>query len=319
MSLTRQVKQELARIDDAPECCSSWELKALLLRHGYYTIRRGVQVLNITVDDNAVARKLFHLLRRAGVDSPLILRRQETRLRKNSYQVQVSGYDQVDALLIYLDLKEAGRHLGLPRRHGALPRRNCCRRAFLRGAFLAGGSISFSGRSGYHLEINSGGTDDAALAVKMLEHFHIGASVRTRRDQAYLYLKNAEAIADFLRIIGAGSALLQLESLRVIKSMRNRVNRLVNFETANLEKVIASAQQQLEVIASLERLVGLDNIPPSLREAARLRRAHPEVSLTELGGLLDPPVGKSGMHHRFRQMEKILEKAERRCGGAPGD
>jgi len=308
LSLTRQVKQELARSEETLTCCSSWELKALMLRNGYYTIRHNTHILSIVVDDYAVARRLFNLLRLAGIASPIILRQQEKRLRKNQFLVRIYGFDQVDALLIFLDMKEAGRHLTLPRIFTAVPRRKCCRRAFLRGAFLAGGSISISRRSGYHLELNCSSFDDAQVYKKILQSYSLEPLLRKRNGSVFIYFKNAEAMADYLRIIGAGSTLLQLESMRVVNSMRNRVNRLVNCETANLEKVVASAQQQLEVIDQIDRLIGLDNLTPALREAAYLRQSFPEASLKELGQMLEPPVSKPGMSNRFKQLEKLLNK-----------
>jgi len=306
LSLTRQVKQELARLEETLACCGSWELKALLLRNGYYSLRRNTHALVIAVDNSAVARRLFNLLRQAGVELPSIVREQEKRLDKNRFMVRVTGREQIDALLVYLDLKEAGRLLSLPRLPTAIPKRNCCRRAFLRGAFLAGGSISISRRSGYHLEINCGGTEDARVYRKLLGFFNLDAPYRLRDGTAYLYFKSAEAIADFLRIIGAGGTLLELESMRVVRSMRNQVNRVVNCETANLEKVVASAQQQLDLIDRAEKTVGLDKLPLSLRQAALIRKQYPDASLKELGALLDPPVSKSGMNHRFRQLSKMF-------------
>jgi len=311
LSLTRRVKNELARVDNENSCCSSWELKAFLLKNGYYTIRRDTHLLSIHLDDLAVARRLFNLLREAGAQAPAIIRQQEKRFGKNRLLVQVQGREQVDSLLVYLNLKEAGPYLSLPRRHASLPKRTCCKKAFLRGIFLAGGSISVSGRSGYHLEINCGDHEDAQVYQKVLKTFELEPLVRKRKEAYFIYFKNAEAVADFLRIVGAGMALLDLESRRVIKSMRNQVNRLVNFETANLEKVVASAQQQLDNIQALDALIGLNNLSPALKEAAVLRINHPEASLKELGELLNPPVSKSGMNNRFRQMEKILEKRKR--------
>jgi cell division protein WhiA len=308
LSLTRQVKGELARSEKTLACCGSWELKALLLRHGYFTIRQKTHILSVGVDDIAVARRLFILLRQAGVTAPGIIKQQQERLQKDQYVVQVQGRDQVDALLVYLDLKEAGHYLSFFKRLTAVPKRDCCRKAFLRGAFLAGGSISLSRRSGYHLEINCGGLEDAQIYQSILSHYNLAPLIRRRNGNVFFYFKNAEAVADFLRITGAGNTLLQFESMRVVKSMRNQVNRLVNCETANLEKVVASAQQQLEMIDRIDRLIGLASISPALREAAQLRRSFPEASLKELGELLEPPVGKSGMNHRFRQLKNLLAK-----------
>ncbi len=308
MSLTVQVKQEVSRLEDSLVCCDSWELKAFLLRSGYYTIGQKSHVLSIVVDHHAVARRLFNLLRQAGVSSPAILKQQEKRLQKKRFLVSVYGRDQLDALLVYLDMKEAGKNLSLPRKLTAVPKRLCCKKSLLRGAFLVGGSISVTRQSGYHLEISCNSIEDARVYQKTLQSFDINPLPRKRKDLVFLYLKNAEAIADFLRVIGAGSTLLQIESLRVVNSMRNQVNRLVNCETANLEKTVASAHQQLDTIDQVERLLGLDNISPTLREAALIRRSYPEASLKELGELIEPPISKSAMSHRFRQLEKILAK-----------
>lgn len=308
MSLTRQVKQDLCRLADSLTCCRSWELKALLLRHGYYTIRQKAHVLNINVDDSAVARRLFMLLRQAGVESPTIVRHQAKRLRKSFFLVTVTGLEQVDALLVYLNMKEAGHLISFERRASALPKRKCCQKAFLRGVFLAGGSISISGRSGYHLEINCGSYEDAQLYHDTLSRFNLSPLLRKRNGGSFIYFKDAESVADFLRIIGAGNALLELESMRVVKSVRNRVNRLVNCETANLEKVITSARQQLDLIERIDSRIGLNNLSPALREAALMRRNFPEASLKELGELLSPPVSKSAMNHRYRQLSTLLAR-----------
>lgn len=308
MTLTRQVKQELARLDEERECCSSWELKALLLRHGYYTLRAREYHLSVAVDQISVARRLFSLFRQAGVSAPQILRQQEKRLKKSQYIVQVRGKIQVDALLVYLDLKEEGRNLTLSRRKTAVPKRICCRKAFLRGVFLAGGSISISKRSGYHLEINCGSYEDAQVYQAFLKSFNLKPFLRVRKDSVFLYFKNAEAVADLLRIIGAGNTLTQIESQRVVKSMRNQVNRLVNCETANLGKVVATAGQQLELIDQLEKTVGLNSLSPTLLDLALMRRKFPEASLKELGEMLNPPVTKSGVNYRFRKLAKILQR-----------
>lgn len=311
MSFTRQVKQELARGRETPECCRCWELSAFLLLKGYLTIRGGRQILSIRVDYNILARYLFGLLKDAGIKSLFVVLEREQRLGKHRYVVQIAGEEQVEALLIYLQMKEAGQANHLTRDTGFTPQRRCCRRAFVKGAFLAAGSISVSGKSGYHLEISCSYQEDIQLLQDCLESFALHPAARPYNAGYSLYLKNAEAIADFLRIIGANSALLHLENVRVVKSMRNQVNRLVNCDTANAEKIVVSAQQQLRQIDRIIGSIGLDNIPPALQEAARLRRRFPEASLKELGEQLNPPVSKSGMNHRFRQLERIARECER--------
>ncbi len=318
MSFSRQVKQELARYDDKFDCCGSWALTAFLLLRGYLSIREGLQTLIIQVDYNCIARYLFSLLKTAGIESPVVIRQQERRLGKNRYLVQVAGAEQVEALLIYLRLKESGQANHLSRDSHFAPYKRCCRRAFIRGSFMAAGSLSVSGHSGYHMEINCSYQEDAAALQQYLNFFSIKPFLRRHRDSYSVYLKDAEAIADFLRIINASSAVLDLENIRVVKSMRNQVNRLVNCDTANLQKIVNSAQQQLGLIDRIEDCIGLDNLPPSLSQAARLRRRYPEASLKELGMLLSPPVGKSGMNHRFRQLERIAGECDKREGKNSG-
>lgn len=308
LSFTRQVKQELARCPGVTACCRSWELAALVLLRGYLNIRDHRQNLNIVTEYSAQARHAFKLLKEAGIDNPVVIRQQERRLGKNRYLVQVAGEEKVDALLIYLGLKDAGRS-GHPAPAARMMAPNrCCRRAFIRGAFMAGGSVSLSSTSGYHLEIGCIYQEDAQMLQQYLSDFSLNPSIRRHNDVFSLYFKKAEAIADFFRIIGASSALLHLENVRVIKSMRNQVNRLVNCETANLDKVVYSAQQQLAAIDQIERKLGLKKLHPALREAALLRRRFPEASLRELGQMLEPPVSKSAMNHRFRQLKQVAAK-----------
>lgn len=305
MSFTRQVKLELVRHEQRAPCCGRAELAALLLLRGYLTIRGREYILSIEVEHIALARHLFSLFKAAGAGSAAVLRKQERRLGKKCYLVQVTGRKKITSLLQELGLNnspEPDHPIRVPLR---VPPLRCCRRAFLRGAFLAGGSLSAPAGSGYHLEINCG-SREAALALRScLVIFNIQASIRRRRGCYFLYQKNSEAIADFLRVIKADSALLQLESARVIRSMRSQVNRLVNCETANLEKVITSAQQQMALIDRVEQRIGLESLSPALRAAAEMRRRYPEASLRELGRMFDPPLSKSAVNHRFRQLAEL--------------
>lgn len=280
------------------------------MMRGFINLRGGRQILSIRVDHNFIARYLFGLLKSAGAASPVVVLERSPRLGLNRYVVMVDDEEQAEALLVYFHLKDLGMPYNMQRPKSTPPRRRCCLMAFIRGSFLAAGSISVSSRSGYHLEICSSLPDDLEFLKKCMSTFGLEPLHREYKENSSLYFKRADSIADFLRVIGANSALLHLESVRVVKSMRNRVNRLVNCDTANLDKVVVSAQQQLKQIGIIERIIGLKNLPPSLKEAAQLRRRYPESSLKELGEKLDPPVGKSGMNHRFRQLEKIARKSE---------
>lgn len=313
MSFSRQVKLELIRHPRREPCCERTELTALLLLRGYLAIRSGEYSLSVEVEHVAQARYLFRLFKAAGAASPEVLQKQVRRLGIKRYLVEVAGEKNISALLQTLGLQSSALPRRLARGPALLPPRRCCRRAFVRGAFLAGGSLNRFDGPGYHLEINCGSPEDAGLLQNCLAEFSINASLRQRRDGSYLYLKRAEAIADFLRIIEADSAVLQLESARVLRSMRNQVNRQVNCDTANLEKVVASAQQQLLMIDRLEQRGALKELPPSLREIAVMRRRYPEASMRELGRLCEPPLSKSAVNHRFRKLTALERES-----GPPG-
>ncbi len=311
MSFSRQVKLELIRQAQKEPCCNRTELTALLLLRGYLAIRSGTRGLSVEVEHVALARYLFRLFKAAGAASPEVLQKQVRRLGIKRYLVEVTGAQNVSALLEALGLKSSELPRRLARDPSLVPGQRCCRRAFIRGAFLAGGTLNRPDGPGYHLEINCGLPEDAALLQGCLAEFSISAPLRQRRGSSYLYLKKAEAIADFLRIIGAASAVLQLESARVIRSMRNQVNRQVNCDTANLEKVVATAQQQLLVIDRLEQRCTLEELPQSLKEIALMRRRYPEASLRELGRLCKPPLSKSAVNHRFRKLIELEQESGR--------
>lgn len=314
MSFSRQVKLELVRQPQKNRCCRRAELTAFMLLRGYLTIRGRDCILSVGVEQTALARYLFSLLKDAGAGSPEVSKKQMQHLGLRCYQVQVEGQEKIAAILQTLGLKSSALPQRLSRDPSLVPQQRCCRRAFVRGAFLAGGSLNAPTGSGYHLEVNCGSRSDAVLLQSYLGELSIDAACRSRRGVSYLYLKKAETIADFLRVIGADNALLQLESVRVIRSMRNQVNRLVNCDTANLEKVVASAQQQLLLIERLERYCDLEKLPPPLREIVTMRRRYPEASMRELGRLCEPPLSKSAVNHRFRKLA-ALEREERRIIG----
>jgi DNA-binding protein WhiA len=183
----------------------------------------------------------------------------------------------------------------------------CDQKAYLRGAFLAGGSIS-NPEGNYHLEII---TNDSVLAAdisSLLNSFDLKAKVSTRKNFHIVYLKESEHIFEFLALIGAHQAVFEFENIRILKGMRNQVNRIVNCETANLNKTVDAAVRQLENIRLIERTIGLKSLPENLQEIASTRLEFPDATLKELGEMLNPKVGKSGVNHRLRKIEEIAEK-----------
>ena len=185
--------------------------------------------------------------------------------------------------------------------------RNCCKRAFLRGAFLASGSISDPQKS-YHFEIVCQEEAQARLLQQLYRTFELDAKVVQRKKYYIVYLKEGAQIVAALNVMGAYVALMNLENVRIFKEMRGSVNRIVNCETANINKVVGAACRQVEDIHYIQSKMGLDELPPALREMALIRLEYPDSSLKELGELCDPPVGKSGVNHRLRKLGELAEK-----------
>jgi hypothetical protein len=191
-----------------------------------------------------------------------------------------------------------------------LLRKLCCRKAYLRGAFLGGGSVS-KPEGEYHLELVTGNLDFAKTMMRVLKSFDLIAKLTDRKQDFVVYLKGGDEITSLLRVIGAHNALFTFENVRVVKDMRNKVNRLVNCETANLEKTVNAAVRQVENIHAIDRHLGLGRLPKTLRETAELRLEYPEATLQELVDLSGGRISKSGINHRMRKLEQIALSLER--------
>lgn len=309
LSFSVQAKDELARIEER-FCCRVAELAALVRFNGEVTgIGTADQrlVLRVSTENAAVARKVFKCLKDAFELPARVSVRRKARLRKNNrYAVQVEdGMNLVKAL----------PKLGLTASAGAvkpgyyrkLLSRDCCRRAFLRGAFLARGSVS-SPQSEYHLEIQLDNEADAWDVAEIMQRQSLDARISTRKRKWVVYVKDGSQIVDCLNVMGAHAALLEFENARIYKEMRNQVNRLVNCDTANLNKTVRASVRQEELIHLLSDHMGLYKLSPSLRELAELRLRHPDASLRELGELANPPLSKSCVNHRLRKLEALARK-----------
>lgn len=307
-SFSHRVKSELVRVKVERSCCKLSEIAAVVHLRGFFTVQQKEKYLSISLDNNAVARHIFLGLKKITGATPVVLFQQGNKFIPSQYLIQVKG-TPAEKLMKYLGLKRGKKWNMVPSFSKARIKSRCCRRNYLRGAFLAGGSLSFSG-SGYHLEICSEYEVYARMLQQLMRVFGIEASVRSRKKIYYTYVKSVERIMDFLRITRAFQAVLFMEEQRIIKSIRNQTNRLVNCETANLDKSIRASYQQMEFIKKIEQVLGLEALSPPLREAAELRMKNPEASLKELGEMLSPPVGKSGMNHRFRKLKEIATRLD---------
>jgi cell division protein WhiA len=315
MSFASETKKELTNLEVKP-CCLKAELSALLRMNGLLSFSNQQMIVDVQTENAAIARRIYTLLKKGYTVTVELLVRKKMRLKKNNVYI-VRIIDGAHELL--KDLKILKEDFSLIRVISPeLVKKKCCQRSYLRGAFLAGGSVNNPETSSYHLEIFSLYEEhNNSLCELMNSHFFLNAKTLERKKGFITYLKEAEKISEFLNIIGAHQALLRFEDIRIVRDMRNSVNRLVNCETANLNKTIGAALRQVENIRYIDETIGLSALPDKLREIAELRMMYQDVTLKELGELVSGgKISKSGINHRLRKIDEI---AERLRAGKPVD
>ena len=304
-SFAGDVKNELARITTGEPCCRTAELAALLRMGAVMTLGgRGSLGLSFTTENAAVARKLLLLLKDCGKVQTEVRVSRSRRLKKNnSYCIKAAPSLEVRELLERLGMMHGSNlNVGGDR---AILRRQCCRRAYLRGAFLGGGSVNRPEGS-YHLELVTGSESFAQQLLSICQRFELSAGLTDRKNDYVVYIKESDAIMDFLGLLGAEEALTAFEIAKNVKEVRNQVNRLVNCETANLQKTVNAAVRQVENIQCIAEKLGLEHLPEALQITAKARLEYPDATLQELAELLG--IGKSGINHRLRKLEKTARE-----------
>jgi len=304
-----QVKNEVAHLPLRSNCCQQAELAAFARVVGI--VRLGKQrILLMTSELPVVARRIFLLSKNLGWSRVIVVRRYSRPRRRRLFTVQVPLKQQNHFLLQELGFVDKDMMLR-DYLDPCILARDCCRKAFLRGCFLGSGFLAAPSRA-YHLELFLKTHEGAEEVMETLAHFGLLPICRERRGGYEVYLKEADQVSEFLRIIEANQGVLQFENCRVLKDMRNQVNRLVNCETANLNKAVEAGLKQVAVIKEIDSLAGLGILRPPLKELAELRLQYPEASLTELGKLLSPPLSKSGVNHRFREIYRIADQLRKK-------
>lgn len=300
MSFSGQIKEELAQVISSPRHCQLAELAALVQFCGH--IEEDGSLL-VQSENPLVIRKCFTLLKKTFK----IEAAAKNQMQIQNYRLFVTGEDAFRVLEALKICDTAGhlmmRHLTDP----VLIKNSCCKRAYLRGCYMAVGSMSDPYKS-YHLELVCGLQAQAEQLLKILHDFSLDAKMIIRKKYYVAYMKEGENIADFLNITEAHKALMEFENTRIYKGMRNMVNRKVNCEAANITKTVNAATRQVEDIRLIREKMGLEGLPEPLRQMAYVRLENPQASLGELGKLLDPPVGKSGVNHRLRKLGELAKE-----------
>jgi hypothetical protein len=306
MSFASDVKKELTMLEVHPEHAKA-ELAALVRLNGTLNVKNDVYLLNIQTENAAIARRIYSLIKDLyGIKSDVSVRRRLKLKKNNVYFI----YLNKEAKKVLIDLEVHDAMLEDRQLPESISRNEQKARSYLRGAFLARGSVNSPETNSYHLEIHS--TDEAMNAdnLEMLEMFDLNPKSHKRKSGGYMtYLKEAEKIADFLGTIGANNSLFHFEDIRIVRDMRNSVNRLVNCEQANLNKTVDAATKQIEAILLIDEQVGLETLPEKTQEIAQLRLDNPEASLKELGELVPSgKISKSAVNHRMRKVTQLADE-----------
>lgn len=309
MSFASETKKELTQIE-ANDSCLKAEVSALIRMNGSISFANRQLSLDVQTENAAIARRLYTIIKKLYGYNVELLVRKKMRLKKNNvYICRV----REGARYLLKDLEIVSEDFQFNHSISkTLIRNKNEKRAYLRGAFLAGGSVNNPETSSYHLEIYSLYKEHGDALAELMNTFKLNAKTIERKKGFVTYLKEAEKISDFLGIVGGFQAMLKFEDVRIVRDMRNSVNRIVNCETANLNKTIGAAIRQVENIRFIENAIGLDQLPEKLREIARLRVEYQDVTLKELGEMVSTgTVSKSGVNHRLRKIDEIAEALRR--------
>ncbi len=310
MSFSGSVKEELLGCIDNARHCRIAEVAAVLAFDGEIVrLPSGEIDLRVSSENESLVRKYFTLLEKTFTMKNSVSIDDRITKKNNRFVVELEEPESTVKILQAVKLLGNDR---TPQVSDALVnqmvvQRNCCRRAFIRGAFLCAGSISDPEKF-YHFEIVCGSKAKAVQLMELIQSFEVDAKIVQRKKYYVVYVKEGAQIVELLGIMGAGVSLMNLENVRILKDMRNTVNRKVNCETANINKTVNAAVKQVEDILYIRDTAGLDSLPENLEETALLRLEYPQASLKELGALLSTPVGKSGINHRLRKICSIANE-----------
>lgn len=310
VTFSGKIKKELARQWSEARHCQIAEIAAIISMCGRVSIDSHERyMVKVRTENVSVAKKYFTLLRKTfNIKNEVLV----SRNRSNgnvSYTVIVKNHE--DAIRVLQASKlideegEISEEFSLVK--NLIVQHSCCKRAFIRGAFLAAGSMSNPEKS-YHIEIVCTARKKAEQLCAIINSFGLEAKVIARKKAYVVYLKEGSQIVDLLNIMEAPVALMEMENVRILKEMRNSVNRKVNCETANINKTVSAAVKQAEDIRYIRDRIGMKKLPEGLQEIAELRLEYPNATLKELGDLLSTPLGKSGVNHRLRKLSEIAEE-----------
>lgn len=314
MSFSTETKNELARIMPENLRYREAELSGIAKLSGTIQIAGYKKInLKISTELNSIARKVFKILKSDyKINTNIVVNKNQMLKRNNSYVLTVTSDMGSENLMRSLGLLQQDEGFFTSNKIPSwVLEDEECKKAFIRGAFLGGGSISDPEKN-YHLEFVVSNEDFAENLMELINSLGFNSKIVGRKNSYVVYLKESEQISDLLSHIGGFQALLSLQNTKILKQMRNNVNRIVNCETANLSKTVNAAVRQVENIKLIEKKMGISKLPKSLQQIALLRVENEDLTLKELGELLSPPISKSGVNHRLKKIEDIANELRSR-------
>ncbi len=310
MSFTEEVKHELIRNNNHNKEEMIAELSALIRINGSIQIINKQLAVNIKLYYGDLARKIYSYIKdEFGFTMEIVVKQNNNFSRHHIYVLRIIPQQGIKKFLIKLGLLSEDENIIFTLKESFINNKNL-QKSYLRGTFLGGGSIN-PPESEYHLEFRTEYESHAEDILELLAQFELKGHLIEHKNKYVIYFKSFADITKILSIIGAHQSLLNMENQHIVKNVKNNVNRRVNCETANLEKTVKAAMEQMEDINIIEKYRGFDNISKGLKEIAKLRRKNPYASLKELGQLLDPPLSKSGVNHRLRRLRKLADELRR--------
>ena len=311
MSFSIKVKNELANHISNVTHCRIAELAALISMCGSVMIDENNNYkIRIKTETQPTAEKIKKLLWKTfKVDVDISTRENAYSKVGRTYTLLVGDHQQalkiLQATKLINENNEIGENFSIT--NNIVIMKDCCKRAFIRGAFMAAGSISDPNKS-YHFEIKCNSEKKAKQLIELLENYNIDGKMVARKGGYVVYIKEGEGIVDVLNVMEAHVSLMEMENVRILKGMSNYYNRQVNCETANIKKTVATSVRQIDDIDFIIQNKGIDYLPEKLQDIAWVRKENPDASLQELGEMLDPPLGKSGVNHRLRKICQIAQE-----------
>lgn len=310
MSFSSNVKDELSRQISSGRHCQIAEISAIISLCGKVIISTDDKYcIKVHTENVAVARKYFTLIKKTfNINTEISIRRNVYLKKSRTYSILIKGHEDSERVLNACKLienSEIKENLSIV--SNLIIQKSCCKRAFIRGAYLAAGSISDPEKF-YHFEIVCTSKRKAVQLQEIINYFDIEAKIVQRKKYYVVYIKEGAQIVEILNVMEAHVSLMNLENVRILKEMRNSVNRQVNCETANINKTVSAAVKQMDDIKFIKEHMGFEGLSEGLEDVARIRLEYPEATLKELSALLNPPVGKSGVNHRLRKLSNLAQE-----------